>query len=211
MKQFAKAAGVDWALAPHQLRRLYGYTFVRHKLGNILFLKEQFKHSSLSMTQLYAANPHQEAALYDEILEEIHRQKADVVLKWLGDDSPLSGGAGRKIMEIRAHDFPDRKALILETADKLSIRSTGHSWCLAQDDGCGGAGLYERTQCGGCGNGVIDVSFQPVWREIYRHQTELLDELDGLGPGAAARVRRDLDRARKVLTELGVDVGSANV
>lgn len=211
MKQFAKSAGVDWALAPHQLRRLYGYTFVRHKLGNILFLKEQFKHSSLSMTQLYAANPNQEAALYDEILEEIHRQKADVVLKWLDDDSPLSGGSGRKIMEMRAHDFPDRKALILETADKLSIRSTGHSWCLAQDDGCGGAGLYERTQCGGCGNGVIDVSFQPVWREIYRHQCELLDELEDLGPGAAARVKRDLDRARKVLTDLGVDVGSANV
>lgn len=211
MKQFAKAAGVDWALAPHQLRRLYGYTFVRHKLGNILFLKEQFKHSSLSMTQLYAANPRQEAALYDEILEEIHRQKADVVLKWLDDDSPLSGGAGRKIMEMRAHDFPDRKALILETADKLSIRSTGHSWCLAQDDGCGGAGLYERTQCGGCGNGVIDVSFQPVWMEIYRHQTELLDELDDLGPGAGARVRRDLDRAKKVLNDLGVDIGSANV
>jgi site-specific recombinase XerD len=206
MKQFAKSAGVDWTLAPHQLRRLYGYTFVRHKLGNILFLKEQFKHSSLSMTQLYAANPHQEAALYDEILEEIHRQKADVVLKWLDDDSPLSGGAGRKIKEMRAHDFPDRKALILETADKLSIRSTGHSWCLAQDDGCGGAGLYERTQCGGCGNGVIDATFQPVWLEIYRHQAELLDELEDLGPGASARVRRDLDRAKTVLADLGVEV-----
>ncbi len=211
MKRFAKSAGVDWSLAPHQLRRLYGYTFVRHKLGNILFLKEQFKHSSLSMTQLYAANPYQEAALYDEILEEIHRQKADVVLKWLDDDSPLSGGAGRKIMEMRAHDFPDRKALILETSDKLSIRSTGHSWCLAQDDGCGGAGLYERTQCGGCGNGVIDVSFQPVWKEIYQHQTELLGELDDLGPGASARVKRDFERAQKVLADLGAHVEESNV
>ncbi|MES2361484.1 MAG: tyrosine-type recombinase/integrase [Pseudomonadota bacterium] len=212
LKQFAVSAGVDWPLAPHQLRRLFGYTFVRHRLGNILFLKEQFKHSSLSMTQLYAANPHQEAALYDEILEEIHRQKADVVLKWLDDDSPLSGGAGRKIMELRAYDYPDRKALILETADKLSIRSTGHSWCLSQDDGCGGAGLYERTQCGGCGNGVIDMTFQPVWREIYLHQTELLCELADLGPGASARVMRDLDRAKKVLVDLGVklDVEDAN-
>ena len=28
------------------------------------------------------------------------------------------------------------------------IRATGHGWCLAQEKGCGGAGLYETTRCG---------------------------------------------------------------
>lgn len=204
LKTFARDAGVDWALAPHQLRRLFAYTFVRHRLGNILFLKEQLKHSSLSMTQLYGASPRQDAALYDEILQEIHRQKADLILHWMDSDKLLAGGAGEKIMEMRALDYPSRAALINQTSKDLQIRSTGHSWCIAQDEGCGGAGMYEEARCTGCGNGVIDGSFTPVWQEIYLHQCELLDELKDLGPGAAIRVNRDLEAAEKVLKKLGV-------
>lgn len=66
MKGYAAHAGVDWRLCPHQLRRVYAWTFVRHRLGNILFLKEQFKHSSIEMTQLYAANPMQDDALFED-------------------------------------------------------------------------------------------------------------------------------------------------
>jgi len=205
MRSFAKDAGVDWALAPHQLRRLYAKTFVSHRLGTLLFLKEQFKHSSLSMTQLYAANPSQDTELYDMILDELHRQKVEIMQGWIEKDEPLAGGAGRKIMRMRAHDFPNRAALIDETADKISVRATGHAWCLAQDDGCGGQGLYERSRCGGCGNGVIDQTFVPVWREIYSQQRELLDEVKDLGPGAAERVKRDLHRAEQVLKDLGIE------
>ena len=205
MKQFATRASVAWNLTPHQMRRLYAWTFVRHRLGNLLFLREQFKHSSLDMSQLYAANPQQDAALYDEILDELRSQKVDIVQSWLFEDRPLAGGAGKKIMKLRAHDFPNRKVLIEETSDKLNIRSTGHAWCLAQDEGCGGAGLYERTRCGGCRNGVIDSTFKSVWQEIYRHQCELLDDVQDLGRGAIERVHRDLARARAVLEDLGVD------
>ena len=67
MKGFAAYAGVDWRLSPHQLRRAYAWTFVRHRLGNVLFLKEQFKHSSIEMTQLYAANPMQDDALFEDL------------------------------------------------------------------------------------------------------------------------------------------------
>jgi integrase len=207
MKRLAAHVGVEWKLAPHQLRRLYAWTFVRHRLGNILFLKEQFKHSTLDMSQLYAANPQQDAALYDEILEEVRSQKIDIIQGWLFDDQPLAGGAGKRIMNLRAHDFQNRKVMIAETSTKLNLRSTGHAWCLAQDEGCGGAGLYEQTRCGDCGNGVIDGSFRAVWQELYRHQAELLDEIQDLGPGAAARVHRDLEKAKAVLKDLGVDVG----
>jgi hypothetical protein len=54
---------------------------------------------------------------------------------------------------------------------------------------------------------VIDGSFRTVWLELYRHQADLLDEVQDLGPGAAARVHRDLEKARAVLKDLGVNVG----
>ncbi|GLC96447.1 integrase [Cupriavidus sp. TA19] len=206
LRKFAEDAGTDWALAPHQMRRLYAYTFARHRLGGLLFLKEQFKHSSINMTQLYAANPHQDAALYDEILEETRLQKIRTIAGWLEGEEMLAGGAGKKIMTLRAQAFPDRKAMIEETSDRITIRSTGHAWCLAQDAGCGGAGIYEKGRCGTCRNGVIDSDFKPFWQETYRHQKELMEEAKKFGPGDVKRVGRDLEEAARVLKDLGVEL-----
>lgn len=205
LKQFARAAGTDWDLAAHQMRRLYAYTFVRHRLGDLLFLKEQFKHSSLDMSQLYGASPRQDPAIYDDILTELMLYKAGVVVLWLDKDEPLAGGAGRKIMALRAHDFENRKALITETSRRVNMRSTGHSWCLAQDEGCGGSGIYAKGSCGGCHNGLIDRRFVPVWQEAYRHHKELLTDAEALGSGAVKRVNEDLAKAAKILMDLGID------
>lgn len=206
LSKFARDAGTDWQLAPHQMRRLYAYTFVRHRLGDMLFLKEQFKHSSIDMTQLYASNPLQDAALYDEILSELTAYKAGVVAQWLEKDEPLAGGAGRKIMELRAHDFENRSELLTETSRRINIRSTGHSWCLAQDEGCGGSGIYAKGSCGGCHNGLIDRRFIPIWQEAYRHHKELRKDAEELGPGVVKRVEDDLARAAQILKDLGVNV-----
>lgn len=205
LRQFAQDAGTTWALAPHQMRRLYAYTFVRHKLGDLLFLKEQFKHSSIDMSQLYAANPRQQKALYDDILSELWRYKGEVIASWLEKDEPLAGGAGRKIMGMRAEDFPDRKALVTETSRRILMRSNGHAWCLAQDEGCGGSGIYEMWRCGGCHNGLIDRRFIPIWQEAYRHHKELRADAETWGPGAVKRVEEDLAQAAKILRDLGID------
>lgn len=205
LKRFARAAGTDWGLAPHQMRRLYAYTFVRHRLGDLLFLKEQFKHSSIDMSQLYGANPRLDSALYDDILTELMQYKTKVVAQWLDKDEPLAGGAGRKVMALRAYDFENRKQLITETSRRVNLRSTGHSWCLAQDEGCGGSGIYAKGACGTCHNGLIDTRFVPVWQEAYRHHKELLTDAEALGPGAVKRVKEDLARAAKILIDLGID------
>jgi len=204
LRRFAADAGVEWALAPHQLRRTYAWTYVQHRLGNMLFLKEQFKHSSMAMTQLYAANPCQDPKLYEEILSEVRDRKVGLIQHWLGDGIKLSGGAGRKIIALRANAFENRTELIEDTAQSVHIRSNGHAWCLAQDDGCGGAGLYERTRCAGCSSGCIDDSHAPIWREIYAHQLELAEDAKELGAGAQQRVERDRRLALQVLTDLGI-------
>lgn len=211
LSMFARNAGTDWDLAPHQMRRLYAYTFVRHRLGDMLFLKEQFKHSSIDMTQLYASNPLQDTALYDDILSELTTYKAKVVAQWLEKDELLAGGAGRKIMALRAHDFKNRNKLLTETSHRISIRSTGHSWCLAQDEHCGGSGIYAKGACGDCHNGLIDRRFIPIWQEAYRHHMELRRDAEELGPGVVKRVEKDLAQAARILKDLGVEQGDDDV
>ena len=203
-RRLAMAAGTDWQLAPHQCRKTYARNIVESRMGrsSLVFLKWQFKHSSMSMTQLYASNPMQDASLFDEVLEEMTNFKVDLIESWLGDQ-PLSGGAGHEIKKVRAIALKSRTALLAETAPQVHIRATGHGWCLAQEKGCGGAGLYETTRCVGCKNGVIDQSFADVWRGIYDQQNELL-AMDDAGPAVKQRAERDVQWARQVMVDLGV-------
>ena len=77
MADLANAAGTSWKLTPHQTRRTYARLFVESRMGrtSLIFLKEQFKHSSMSMIQLYASNPQQDRALFDDILSELTAYK----------------------------------------------------------------------------------------------------------------------------------------
>lgn len=206
LKRLVQTVGSDWDIAPHQCRRTYARMFVESRMGrsSLIFLKWQFKHTSMSMTQLYAANPHQDAELYDEILEELEEFKAELVDSWL-DAKPLSGGAGREIVELRAIPIKDRDSLVRRTAQSIHIRATGHSWCLAQLRGCGGAGLYEATRCEGCKDGVIDETFVSIWQGIYAQQLELRSLTDS-GPAVVQRAERDVVWAQRVLEELGVPI-----
>jgi len=204
MGKLAIAAGTTWKLAPHQTRRTYARLFVESRMGrsSLIFLKEQFKHSSLSMTQLYASNPQQDRALFDEILAEVTAYKSELLGAWT-ENVPLSGGGGRKIVALRATPHASRQSLLNSAAEQIHIRATGHGWCLAQDDGCGGAGLYEATRCVDCKNAVIDDSFADTWLDIHEQQCELLD-LQDVGLAVKQRARRDVDRSAAVLSDLGI-------
>lgn len=205
MLRLASKAGQEWKLSPHQCRRTYARTFVESRMGRqaLVFLKWQFKHSSISMSQLYAANPAQDPALYEDILAEYFDIKKDLLESWSRPDQRLSGGAGRKILEMRASAVPDRERLVANTAMQINIRATGHGWCIAQDSGCGGAGLYESTRCVDCKNSVIDEEHISMWQGIHEQHREMLD-LDDLGPVANERIRRDLALSAKVVADFGV-------
>ena len=170
--------------------------------ASLVFLKWQFKHSSMSMTQLYASNPMQDASLFDDVLEEMNEFKVDLIESWLSDQR-LSGGAGREIKKARAITLQSRTALLAETAAQVHVRATGHGWCLAQEKGCGGAGLYEATRCVGCKSGVIDESFTDIWKGIYEQQIELL-AINDAGPAVKQRAERDVQWAHQVMVDLGV-------
>jgi len=203
-RRLSQAAGTDWELLPHQCRRTYARCIVESRMGraSLVFLKWQFKHSSMSMTQLYASNPRQDAAIFDDIMLEMTNFKVDLIESWL-DKRPLSGGAGRQILRLRAIPVESRLALLEQTAPQVRIRATGHGWCLAQEKGCGGAGLYEATRCVECKNSVIDESFLATWHGIYEQQRELLD-VDDAGPAVRQRAEGDLLLATQVLADLGV-------
>jgi len=204
-RRLATAAGVDWDLQPHQCRRTYARMVVESKMGraSLVFLKWQLKHSSISMTQLYASNPLQDAAIFDEILQEMTYFKMDLIDSWL-EDRPLTGGAGREISRLRAISIDNRADLLAQTAAQVHIRATGHGWCLAEEKGCGGAGLYEATRCAGCKSSVIDETFLATWRGILDQQKELLLIAD-VGPAVQQRALRELRIATQVMKDLGVD------
>ncbi|MCO3708354.1 phage integrase family protein, partial [Pseudomonas aeruginosa] len=202
--RLAKAAGSEWPLRTHQCRRTYARCFVESRMGrtSLIYLKWQFKHTSMSMTQLYASNPQQDLALFDEILQQMTEFKIDLIESWL-DDQPLAGGAGEKIVELRAIPIKSRAALLAQTAPQANIRATGHGWCLATERGCGGAGLYEATRCPGCKHSVIDEFFAGTWQDIYLQQEELI-KIEDAGPAVKQRAERDLQVAFDVLTSLGL-------
>lgn len=214
--RIAKAAGSDWPLRTHQCRRTYARCFVESRMGrtSLVWLKWQFKHTSMSMTQLYASNPKQDMTLFDEIMQQMTEFKIDLIESWL-DDQPLAGGAGEKIVELRAIPIKDRTALLSQTAPHANIRGTGHGWCIATERGCGGAGLYEATRCPGCKHSVIDEFFAETWQDIYSQQLELITIVDA-GPAVRQRAERDLQVALDVITSLGLSplnddtVGAAN-
>lgn len=203
-KRIAKAAGSDWPLRTHQCRRTYARCFVESRMGRVslVFLKWQLKHSSMSMTQLYASNPLQDLTLFDEILQQMTEFKIDLIESWL-EDQPLAGGAGAKIVELRAIPVKDRAALLAQTAPNASIRATGHGWCIATQRSCGGAGLYEATRCPGCKHSVIDQTFASTWQGIYSQQLELM-RIEDAGPAVKQRAERDLQVALGVLNSLGL-------
>jgi len=208
MRSFAEHVGVNWPLATHQLRRTFAANVANHILGDLIYLKHHYKHWSMDMTALYALNAQQEQELFDEVLQAVREKKIRIIEHWLEADCMVIGGAGTGVKAFRAkhrlETVATNKTLAEDTADLVTIRATGHGWCLASDAGCGGQGLYEPTRCLDCRNGVIDSSHVPVWKNILAQQRELLATATDCGPSGRRRIERDLAHSEQVLRELGI-------
>ena len=206
---FAIRHGINWTPKTHQFRRTFANFVARNGMGDLRYLRHHFKHWSMDMTLLYAKNAAQEAEIFDEILETINTEKVRIVEHWLDDDVLITGGASSPIKTFRRNHKVaierDRRALAENISDKVTIRGTGHGWCMSDDNGCGGQGLYEATRCSDCKFAVIDDTHRVVWQGLWSQQVELL-ALDDIGESGKERVRRDIRRISSVLCGLGVDV-----
>ncbi len=207
LKKLAKAAGTDWPLANHQCRRTFAYNAANSRLGRmgLVFLKWQLKHSSMSWTQLYAANPHQDHALYSEFEEEMCEARLGLLEGWAQPDSLLTGGAGKKVMQTRARVARDLEQLLKQTAETVELRSTGHAWCITGTRGCSGQGVYEPSLCAGCSQAIIDKEQGPAWQMIHLDNLRLAAITD-CGPAVTEKARRALERSSRVLNDLGVQL-----
>lgn len=207
LNEFAGVCGVDWRFTPHQFRRTFAVYAAHSAFGDLRYLRDHFKHWSLDMTTLYAMDRDQDAELYDEIGVAALGVKTDLIEHWLEPDAIIAGGAADPIQTFRAKDEAlatksDRAAMAKKISPLVNLRATGVAWCTADTGGCNGGQGVEKTRCGDCGNAVIDESRKPIWQAIYTQQIELRNLTD-IGPGGAERIKRDIERCKKVLKELG--------
>lgn len=210
LKEFAKDCGLSWNLSSHQFRRKFANYAAHSRFGDLRYLKEHYAHWSLDMTLGYAMDDswgqHLDLELYMEIQGEMEDIKLGVVDDWIGDES-LAGGYGRAIKGWRREPenlliFKDRASMVKSISESTAIRSNGHAWCTADNDGCVGNTL-ERTRCTGCDHSVIGKAHAPFYERLYDDLKGLLHCKD-IGEGGRKRVERDLNRCRDVLVQLGM-------
>ncbi|MBS0437091.1 MAG: hypothetical protein JSR75_19765 [Proteobacteria bacterium] len=205
LARVAEAAGVTWPLTNMQCRRTFAWLAAHSFLGvhGTIFVRWQFRHKDLSLSQLYGANPLQDPKLYGELWKEFAAAKNEVLSSWFLEDEPLSGGARERIMRARATPAKDLKTLLQASAESITLRNTGHSWCMSENGACVGGGVYESYRCGTCSDGVIDARFTGTWQRIHIANLRLT-QVGNCGPGAQQHVARALNASRKVLADLGV-------
>lgn len=210
LRNFAQRQGLEFEVSTHQFRRTYAVILVHMEKGiDPVQLRSHYKHETMHMTQLYFSLTGADKELHQMVIDERLYFDVGLVANWLDQGTVLAGGLGQRIRAYSAdHSFEvmtDRRKLASQVCESVTVRATGHSWCMAEGNDCGGRGLFEATHCADCGNSVIDKTHAPIWRGIYFQQRELL-ELDDIGPGGRARARRDLERTRAVLARLGIDL-----
>ncbi|WP_339456607.1 MULTISPECIES: tyrosine-type recombinase/integrase [unclassified Pseudomonas] len=211
LKAFAKSAGLSWSLTSHQFRRKFANYVAHSQFGDLRYLREHFAHWSMDMTLGYAMDDgwgsHLDLELYDDIQAELEDIKLCTVDSWLSD-YPLAGGYGRSIKRWQRDPanlalFKDHQTMVISIAESTAIRSNGHAWCTADNDGCIGNTL-EPTRCGDCNNAVIGRGHLGIYRQLYSNLKELLTCND-IGESGRVRVLRDLERCRDVFMRLGYD------
>ena len=179
-------AGAVFPIKSHMFRRTYATFAARSALGDIRYLREHFKHISIDMSLHYAKHEDFDDTLFDEILTERNTLQRSLVSDWLTTETPLTGGRGETIATFRQRGqlktADNQTKLLNQISDSVYVRGTGHSWCLASGDGCGGEGLYDALICSDCDNAVINRSLLPVWSEIEKQNQEILSLNDsGIG------------------------------
>lgn len=212
LKSFVYKCGVDWDFTTHQCRRTFAIYAIRNHLGDLRYLRKHFKHWSIDMTALYAANENMDDELLNDLYKAMCDEKSSIVASWLEKQNKLSGGLANNIIKLRAKTdevriYKNHSEMVQKISDSVYIRATGVAWCTADHEGCDGGTALERTKCAECHNSVIESSQKHLWEAIYIQQLELL-RIDDIGTAGLQTVNRAIKRCEVVLRDLGANIES---
>jgi integrase len=206
---FSKKHNIQWSFTTHQFRRTFANYVARNQLGDLRYLRQHFKHWSLDMSALYAANECKDAELYDFMLKEAHNSKQSIVKNWLEPRTVLAGERGKFIKTLRdrpIRTFSSRANMIDSISNDTFIRATGVAWCTSNYSGCNGGTPLDKTRCGSCKYAVIDNHHKKIWLEIYKQQKELL-KLNDIGSSGLFKVKNDINTCKNILQQFHAEEG----
>tara|TARA_R110001592_G_scaffold137324_1_gene355243 strand:+ start:32921 stop:34798 length:1878 start_codon:yes stop_codon:yes gene_type:complete len=212
------ADGHHWNLHPHQLRK----TFVRFMCSNamnIRYLQEHMGHRSLDMTAWYDSD---DVELTKNILKGIKEFK-NAKLGSIFYDRQKSTGAAAEAIENERRDYfvgiatdADKESFIADLADDITMRSTGHSWCLGDSNNGNCTGvvgcMMDITMTQKCKSALITDEHLDAWLKIKARNEQLLnsDQIGKYQKEAIAKVITEtIDPTIAALTPDNQDVLNA--
>lgn len=201
--------GELWALHPHQFRKSF-VRFMCSNAMNIRYLQEHMGHKSLDMTAWYDSD---DIELTAEIINQMKEFKTQKLNAIFNQNQNITGAGADNIINERRDFFvgiasiKSKEAFIGDLADDISLRGTGHSWCMG-DSGNGNCTgvvgcMMDVSMTQKCSSALITEEHLPAWQEI-KARNEILLESNVLGLYQKAAIKRvikeTIDPTIKALT-----------
>lgn len=173
-------SGSPWGLHPHQFRKSF-VRFMCSNAMNIRYLQEHMGHKSLDMTAWYDSD---DVELTDEIIEQLREFKYGKLDAIFRNNQKVTGAGADKILSERRDYFvgiasiKSKDAFIRDLADDMSLRSTGHSWCMGDSSNGNCTGVIgcmtDISMTQKCPSALITEEHLPAWEAIKARNEKLL-------------------------------------
>ncbi|MEZ9655614.1 hypothetical protein AB4277_13200 [Vibrio splendidus] len=209
--------GQPWYFTTHQFRRTLAVFTVRHRLGNSIALKEQYKHLYLEMSHWYTEGGIPTRLKDVQIDEDLKRSidseydisVASKFMTWMNSDTTLSGSHGKAIMKMR-DDVP----VIYSSWDviykavkekRLTLHGTMHSYCKAGYE-CDMDGVTNPAFCVDCrsGSSIIDDTQAKWWKSQHQTLTNYLQDRPDVSPSEYAHCITQIRAAEIVMKDFKI-------
>jgi len=170
-----------WRLHPHQFRKSF-VRFMCSNAMNIRYLQEHMGHKSLDMTAWYDSDDFE---LTGEILKQMKEFKSEKLGAIFNQNQRIAGAGAQSLLNERDDYFvgiaTDRakEAFVEDMADDISLRGTGHSWCMGDSSNGNCTGVVGCMMDVGmtqqCGSALITEEHLPAWLDLKKRNQTLLE------------------------------------
>ncbi len=201
--------GELWPLHPHQFRKSF-VRFMCSNAMNIRYLQEHMGHKSLDMTAWYDSDDIEMTAEIEKQMKEFKTQKLDAIFN---QNQKITGAGSDNIINERRDYFvgmvsnKSKDAFIGDLADDISLRGTGHSWCMGDSGNGNCTGVVGCMMDVGmtqkCSSALITEEHLPAWQDIkFRNEVLLKSSELGIYQKEAIErvIRETIDPTIKALT-----------